>query len=448
MYIKRIEIDNVKCFGSGRNRANIGLQRPDGSCAGWTVVAGRNGSGKSTFLRAIALAVAGPWLATSLQKSFAGWVRNDETRCYSQVEIVRGEADKFQPSPIRYDNEVAAGIDWKFPYANSEPEIIPLAMSTPGADAVREPNGPWSRNPDGWFIAAYGPFRHLPSRSAESQSSTGGPRRVNQLASLFREDMALAEAISWLKEIYLRRLEGRPGAQELEKGILALLNDGLLPGGMHIQRVDSDGLWVKANGNELPLKELSDGYRTVAALIVDIARQLFDTYGEFNVVQEDGVCKADYPGVVLIDEMDAHLHVSWQQQIGFWLKSRFPGIQFIVSTHSPFICQAADPNGLIRLPAPGEERTVEHIPEHLYTIVKNGSADEAVLTELFGLETSHSQSSESLREELAQLEVLLIKGKAGDAQKKRYEQLLKSLPDTQDHMVQQALRTLGKRSKA
>ncbi|WP_437719812.1 AAA family ATPase [Sorangium sp. So ce861] len=100
-------------------------------------------------------------------------------------------------------------------------------------------------------------------------------------------------------------------------------------------------------------------------------------------------------GVVLIDEMDMHLHVAWQQRIGFWLKKHFRGIQFIVTTHSPFICQAADPKGLIRLPAPGGGERAEHMPDELLKIIVNGDADAAAMTALFGLE--HTHSAELLR---------------------------------------------------
>ena len=49
------------------------------------------------------------------------------------------------------------------------------------------------------------------------------------------------------------------------------------------------------------------------------------------------------PGVVTIDEIDAHLHPAWQQRIGDWFVARFPEMQFLVTTHSPIICRAARP---------------------------------------------------------------------------------------------------------
>ena len=444
MYIKRIYIENIKCFGKSGHHVSLELQRPDGSYAGWTVVAGRNGTGKSTFLRAIALAIAGPKVARSLQESFMGWIRFGEPKCCSSTELVYSREDKLKVDIKPESGSLTTGLMWdylEYKDKDSEPDVHAMCDSK---DPGLADHGPWASNPEGWVIAGYGPFRRLPGHGSEAQRLKNGPRRITQLVSLFREDAPLVESIPWLKEVYLRRLEKRPGAKELENGVLALLDDGLLPGEMKIKKIDSNGLWVSHKDQALSLKDLSDGYRTIAALVLDLARQVFDSYGEFKVRKHNGIYQVNYPGVVLIDEMDAHMHISWQQKIGFWLKSHFPAIQFIVTTHSPFICQAADPKGLIRLPAPGEDRTVDHVPEKLFNIVKNGSSDEAVLTELFGLETPHSQYSEEIRDEVARLEVLVIKDKATPAQKKRYDELTSQLPDTQSYMVQQALRKVGK----
>lgn len=119
---------------------------------------------------------------------------------------------------------------------------------------------------------------------------------------------------------------------------------------------------------------MSDGYRTVAALVVDILKQIHDAYGELVLDTTDGTPNVPSSGVVIIDEIDAHLHVSWQKRIGGWLKAHFPNIQFIVTTHSPYICQAADPGGLIRLPGPDEESLVEVVPQHLYDRIVFGQA--------------------------------------------------------------------------
>ncbi len=227
-----------------------------------------------------------------------------------------------------------------------------------------------------------------------------------------------------------------------------LLNDGLLPDSTQVSRIDSEGLWVTQGGRTFPLRDMSDGYRTTAALVLDLARQLQTTYREFRLepvepAQPGLKWRVPYPGVVLIDEVELHLHVSWQRRIGFWLKQHFPNIQFIVTTHSPFVCQAADPRGLIRLPAPGEERTAEHVSDELFRTVVNGTVDEAVLTELFGLEHVHSEESEKLRTRVAELEVRLMDGKASEEERAEFERLSAQLPDTGSALVDRAVRSLG-----
>ncbi len=99
---------------------------------------------------------------------------------------------------------------------------------------------------------------------------------------------------------------------------------------------------------------MSEGYRAALALLVDIIRHLVSVYGPDDLVrEEEGRQVVVHDGVVLIDEIDAHLHPEWQRQIGDWLKERFPRMQFIVTTHSALICQAADENMIYHLPPPG-----------------------------------------------------------------------------------------------
>ncbi len=440
MYVQEVKIENVKCFGDGAYLAEIDFERPGGAFAGWTVIAGRNGAGKSTFLQAIALSLTGTEAARTLQESWSGWIRESATFATVATRVRYAPAlDRFVETGRLPKESFWTGLRWDATDTGPEP-VMSAHRETSHTRTRTASRGPWSENPSGWLVAGYGPFRRLSSAGSDAQRLMVGPGHVSRLVSLFREDASLAESVRWLQDIYLRRLEGRPGWQELEDIVLRLLDDGLLPDDMRILKVDSEGLWVKHEGTSLPLKDLSDGYRTVAALVLDIVRNLHQTYGSLELLTTaDGVA-LDYPGVVLIDEIDAHLHVSWQQVIGFWLKTRFPKIQFIVSTHSPFICQAADRKGLIRLPAPGEDRIAEHVSDELFIDVVNGSADDATLTELFGLERTYSAQSEALRQQVADLEDQIVRGRATRTDRARYQQLQLLLPRTGRSAVDNAAR--------
>jgi len=276
-----------------------------------------------------------------------------------------------------------------------------------------------------------------------------GPGRLARLVTLFREDASLVECILWLKNVYLRRLENKPGMAELEKNVLALLNHGsLLPDGVNVDHVDSEGLWTRRNDVVLPLDDMSDGYRAVIALVLDLAMQLHTCFDGLQVESAGGSLTVPFEGVVLIDEIDAHLHPSWQKRIGFWLKEHFPNLQFIVTTHSPFICQAADPKGLIRLPAPGSDERAQHVTESVYNLVVNGSAEDAIMSELFGREKPYSDAAEALRAEISALEARVIRGEATTKEKAHLKTLRAKLPTSLSAQVEDAVRKLAVRLDA
>jgi energy-coupling factor transporter ATP-binding protein EcfA2 len=167
--------------------------------------------------------------------------------------------------------------------------------------------------------------------------------------------------------------------------------------------------------------ELRDGLdpvedRRVAALALELRQALLGR----------GADRHD-PAVVLIDDVDVRLHPSWQQRLGFWLTRRFPRVQFIVATQSPYVCQAADPGGLIRLAGPREDYAAEVVGEELYQRIAYGSADDAALSALFGLESAYSERAERVRAELVALERALVRGQAGAEEEERHRELSRLL---------------------
>lgn len=451
MYIRKLQIENIRCFGAADEGVDLDLTRPDGSYAGWTVIAGRNGTGKTTLLRAISLSIVGPLVARNLQESFAGWIRKGAESALVRTQMDYDIRDRFVGSGNIPAPPFWTGLRWQSQPGGPEPSLEAPPGLNPRTRARIPDRGPWSDNPQGWFVAGYGPFRRLSGHASDAQRLMSGPPRIARLVSLFREDASLTEAIEWLREIYFRQLdlERREKGSEvlalfnLQMAVLELLDDGLLPDGAQVERFDADGLWIRRDNVVLPLMELSDGYRTMIALVFDLVSQLHRCFGELTLQKRDGRVFLPYRGVALIDEIDTHLHVSWQQRIGFWLKEHFPGIQFIVTTHSPFICQAADPNGLIRLRAPGDDKATGQVREALYYTIVNGGADDAVLTELFGLEHPHSDAAERLREQVSELEALVLEGKATPKQKRELERLEAQLPGTPSAGIEKALRTLS-----
>jgi predicted ATP-binding protein involved in virulence len=98
------------------------------------------------------------------------------------------------------------------------------------------------------------------------------------------------------------------------------------------------GIVVKhQDGRELPLSALSDGVQNMIALVADLAHRC----ARLNPHLRDAAAR-DTAGIVLIDEIDMHLHPRWQQMVVDLVRTAFPAIQFIMSTHSPHVLSTVD----------------------------------------------------------------------------------------------------------
>jgi hypothetical protein len=428
MYISRVVLRNIRGF-SGSRDVDLPLTRPDGSHAGWTVIAGRNASGKTSLLRAIALAVAGPLVTRNLMPDSQDWITVGQNDAFAELHLKPDASIDYWPDAGKQQqaSRFAINLHWVAPSGQESSRRRGIQPSLLSSAPESFAEGPWQANPAGWFCAAYGPFRRLAGGVSDVQRLMATPGPVARMGSLFYEDASLTEGVQWLIEQHLRELERKFGAEDLKNAAISILSDGLLPDDYQLSDVDSDGLWVITDDHRFSIREMSDGYRTVVALVVDLLKQLNDCYGGLSFETRDGIPTISSPGVVLIDEADAHLHVSWQKRIGGWLKTHFPNIQFIVTSHSPYICQAADEGGLIRLAGPHDEEPPRVVEQDLYERIVFGSGDDAVLSELFGLDSPYSEHAEELRRELVTLEVKVVSGQASKAEIASYQALRRRL---------------------
>lgn len=97
-------------------------------------------------------------------------------------------------------------------------------------------------------------------------------------------------------------------------------------------------------GDRIPFDSLSDGYRNMVAMVADVAYRsaILNPHLGVNAAQQTA-------GIILIDEIDLHLHPKWQRQVVSDLRRTFPQLQFIATTHSPFILQSLEPGEVIDL---------------------------------------------------------------------------------------------------
>ncbi|MEV4615700.1 AAA family ATPase [Kitasatospora sp. NPDC049258] len=212
----------------------------------------------------------------------------------------------------------------------------------------------------------------------------------------------------------------RPAPAGIQGAAAALVEDGLLPDGWRLAATGPDGPWVERAGLALPLAELGDGVARLVTLVAELSAITRRTRPEYV----DGRPTLPVRATVLIDDVDAHLHPAWQQRVGGWLTAHFPQVQFIVATHSPYVCQAADPGALIRLAGPEEEPAPPRLlGEDLHQRILYGSGDDTALSELFGLASAYSANAEAERRLLVRLERKLYAGDASAAELAEYREL-------------------------
>ena len=312
--------------------------------------------------------------------------------------------------------------------------FVRVEEKTNGVDIVKEPatSAPdryvWGRG-SGWFSAGYGPFRRFSGGDKDDQRIMFTKPKLARHLSLFFESAALSETLEWLRDLHHKQLENKPEKVLLENIKQFINQNDFLPYNTRMEEISSDGIkFIDGNGGRVWLEDMSDGYRSVLSMTFELIRQLSICYGYENLFVHDNAIKIGVPGVVLIDEVDAHLHPTWQRRIGLWFRKHFPNIQFIVTTHSPLVCQAAEHGTVFKLPTPGTDETGRMITGVDLDRLLYGNVLDAYSTGVFGADVTRSDTSKTMSQRLAELNRKDFADGLTQKEKKEQERLRSILP--------------------
>lgn len=319
------------------------------------ILYGRNASGKTTILDALAIGLAG--LAARLPSE----IQEKDPKLPSLQEKARHRKAGSR-EPARQIRIVLSGqpyrgeaLSWQVErnYARgAESQDGESAGLSPYLDTLNEglrTKGARTLLP---VFAYYGVERALSERAKEPETPSGRERtRADGLIGALWGAADFEQATEWFRReqfLQMQEREEKPNHERpaLREVLQAVAASVVTPEGVGVKnlRIGKRTLKLEVTfarpgqiDERLELDELSDGFRTHLALVMDLARRM----AECNPLPEGEREQADFGrnsrAVVLIDEVDAHLHPSWQKTVLRGLLDAFPQAQFFVTTHSPLV---------------------------------------------------------------------------------------------------------------
>jgi len=378
MWIEEITLDNIKCFD--KQTIKLGSSGKNMGPYPWVTFLGENGTGKSTVLQALALLMAGPEGSNQLLKPI-GWLKKQDKPGKLSIKLHQTAND-----PNKYGGTKKERTEFTYTLYVTGNEKITINNKVFTEPIITEDTNsrilPWLRENallpkgKGWFGAGYGAFRRLTREGRIIVPSLQTPLRYTNFLTQFRENEPLEAFETWM--VYLdykisKNSDDLVSIKQKDLGIKAI--NRLLPDGNAFDSIDSSGrIWFNTQNEKVSTISLSDGFRSILALGGDLIWRLIEAFPE-----SDDPLKEQ--GVVLIDELDIHLHPTWQRSISGLLRETFPYIQFIMATHSPLVAAGAGDDAVsYRFYRENNKTKVEQI-RNIHSL----SIDNILKSEAFGL---------------------------------------------------------------
>jgi predicted ATP-binding protein involved in virulence len=349
-YFLSLELENLNCF---KEKQTLDLSDGNNNYAPWTIILGDNGTGKTTLLKVLDRMQLGYYLTNDrilLERPLIE-IKNKYLHLNNDFHYI-----------CKFSNNITLSKNIK--------EFV-FAIDTQ-------------------FQLSYGASRRMnknPNLSSKENDNL-------KLTSLFDETIELINVEEWVLEKFLKTKIAEDTIKQNVENQLELVKNLLveiLPdvNSIRIKPLENVNskiiVEVATTFGWVNIKDLSYGYQTITALIVDIAANMMEKYPESeNPLRE--------PVIILIDEIDLHLHPKWQRTVINKFSKYFPKAQFIVTAHSPLIVQAAESvNANIVVCRKEEDKVIiDNNPDN----VKGWRIDQILTSDLFELENSRADNSQ------------------------------------------------------
>ena len=440
IYFTSLLLENIRTFGE---QQTLNLIDENGSPAPWTLIVGDNGVGKTTLLQC--LARMRPTFNKPSDDS------TDELSEPIEPELASEINNDVLIALIRNSSNAMASLKAHFsvgePISSTNPSVQKKAIST-WCEISQDAKGDIDHFKYGGetlksidieepLVLAYGAGR-FPSIGKLVEGS------LEPVQSLFEDVTEIPNVESRLYHLDYSVSKKQFGAKtklnRLKKMLSDILPDIARPQDIEILGLpnpggnpDQGGIIVKTPYGSVPFRQLSLGYRTVFAWTVEIA---------WNLIQRYPDSKNPYgePAIVIVDEIDLHLHPRWQRDIRKHFTNCFPNVQFIATAHSPLIAQISLDANLAVLRRESEYTVVESD----LVAIKEWRLDQVLTSELFGFESARNPE---VAKQMQRMRDLSQKQELSHLERKELgelDQWILTLPTAESHEDQKAMENIRK----
>ena len=402
VYFTKLVLENIRCFSE---RQELNLTDTHGRPTPWTLLVGDNGVGKTTLLQCLARMRPvlnppdgdnrPPTDPDPVEPELAGEEDNDELGA-----LARSNTN----TPARLEAQLSVGVPLAGTGAQRPGRISTWISITLSGGSLTDfdhggelPAGQSPADVEEPLVLGYGAGRHPPTIDLERAIANGS------VESLFQVEADLLNAEQLLYRLDYRSSKGDERAQRQLHSLKQMLVE-ILPDIGRTQDIaihgppvsdsfsGATGVWVTTPYGTVPLVQLSLGYQTVLAWTIDIAWRLLDRYPDSRNPLEE-------PAIVIVDEIDLHLHPKWQRVIRKHLTGYFPNVQFIATAHSPLMAQSSLSANLAVLQQFEDHARIVDDP----AILTEWRLDQVITSDLFGLASARPPAVEVFLERRQQL---------------------------------------------
>lgn len=428
-YLTKLRIKNARAF---LDEHELDLCDGNGYPARWTLILGENGVGKTTLLEC--LANLAPFANTldedgTKKPDFflepVGFADNEGLERLSrrgdiEFDIRATYATKIALEGATKSRGDSFEIGVQFQRRSGKVHEVTLIKSDKGTNA--EP-----------LVMVYGAGRRMGVGNLET-SVEAAPA-----TALFDDTVQLVDAEELIQQLDYAALKRNNDGAMRQRDVFLDMVAALLPdvgdrskieiyGPSPVRRGGKTGVHVRTPYGEVPLRQLSFGYQTMTAWLADIAWRLFTRFpASKNPLLE--------PAIVLVDEIDLHLHPRWQRDLRRRLTQHFPAVQFIATAHSPSMAQANMGENLAVVRRDNDAACIDNNP----TVVRNWRIDQVITSELFGLATPWPPDVEQMLEEQAKLTAKAHRSPVEQTRLEEIESSIAALPGEESPEIADAM---------